>query len=204
MEENIENIVYSKNVLEFTTVANEYCAFIEKGYEISQKDFFSKIQKLLPLLYLKASLLPELRAINTEECEKFVSLEEWEIINKISKSILNEFDSFNDVYDPLMQEDENSCSSSISENIADIYQDLKDFVNLYNIGSVEMMNDAIFECKLNYKNFWGQRLVNILRPIHNIFYGNKELNTEVNTEIKDTDNNSWNISQKFENLDDDE
>ncbi|MCK5823398.1 MAG: DUF5063 domain-containing protein [Bacteroidales bacterium] len=203
MEEKIEDIVYSKNVLEFTTVANEYCSFIEKSYEVSQEIFFAKIQKLLPLLYLKASLLPELKEINTEGSEKVVSLEEWELINNNTKLILNEFDSFKEVYDPLMGEEENSTLVSISENIADIYQDLKDFVSLYNIGSIEMMNDAIYECKLNFKKYWGQRLVNILRPIHHIVYGDKKLNAEV-TKDNTEDENTWNISQQFENLDNDE
>ncbi len=184
MGENIENIVYSKNILEFVTVANEYCTFVEKGYEVSQKDFFDKIQKLLPLLYLKAALLPELKAINTEGSEKFVSLEEWELINNITTTIFGDFNSFKEVYDPLMQEHENSTSESIAENIADIYQDLKDFVNLYNVGSLEMMNDAIYECKLNFKKYWGQRLVNILRPIHSIYYGNKKLNENTKTNSK--------------------
>lgn len=204
MEENIEDIVYSKNVFEFVTVANEYCAFVEKGYEISQKDFFAKIQKLLPLLYLKAALLPELKAVNTEGCEKFVSLEEWELINNIMTTVLGDFNSFNEVYDPLMQDNENSTTVSIAENIADIYQDLKDFINLYNIGSLEMMNDAIYECKNNFKKYWGQRLVNILRPIHYIFYGNKKLDENIKTKSDSNNNNSWNISQQFENLDSNE
>ncbi|RLD62568.1 MAG: DUF5063 domain-containing protein [Bacteroidetes bacterium] len=204
MGKNIDNIVYSKNVLEFTTVANEYCSFIEKAYKGSQKDFFVKIQKILPLLYLKASLLPELKIISSEGSEKFVSLEEWELINNNIKLLLSDFDTFKEVYDPLMQEEEDSSSVSIAENIADIYQDLKDYVSLYNIGSIEMMNDAICECKNNFKKYWGQRLVNILRPIHHIVYGDKKLNTDVNTETKKRDKNSWNISQQFENLDNDE
>ena len=51
-------VVYSKNVIEFATVANEYCSFIENVDQFERKNFITKLQKLLPLLYLKAVLIP--------------------------------------------------------------------------------------------------------------------------------------------------
>lgn len=49
--------IYSKNIIEFVTVSAEYCAFIERVPELEKEEFLDKITKILPLLYLKATLL---------------------------------------------------------------------------------------------------------------------------------------------------
>ena len=57
--EKEENPIYERNTLEFVTVALEYCTFVETAGNTGLFDFVDKATKLLPLLYLKASLLPE-------------------------------------------------------------------------------------------------------------------------------------------------
>ena len=52
--------IYSRNVIDFLTVAAEYCSFLESCDKESDKNFIDKITKILPLLYLKVSLLPKL------------------------------------------------------------------------------------------------------------------------------------------------
>ena len=37
------------------------------------------------------------------------------------------------------------------------------------------MNDALWECRTNFEQYWGQRLVNGLRAIHNLVYGTSDL-----------------------------
>ena len=55
---NENNPIYERNTLEFVTVALEYCSFVEHAGEKGLFDFVDKATKLLPLLYLKALLLP--------------------------------------------------------------------------------------------------------------------------------------------------
>lgn len=51
-------VIFDRNVIEFVTVAAEFCKFIEQSEESKRKDFVDTILKLLPLLYLKTSMLP--------------------------------------------------------------------------------------------------------------------------------------------------
>jgi hypothetical protein len=37
------------------------------------------------------------------------------------------------------------------------------------------MNDAVWECRMNFENFWGQKLVNSLRAIHKFIYSGEEI-----------------------------
>lgn len=198
-ENDFEHIVYSKNVIEFVTVANEFCLFIESTDSISREDFVSKIQKILPLLYLKATLIPKIESTFEEVNEKFVTEEEWNLVHKKLATKLGKFDDYLEVFDPLMAESDKPIVASISENLSDIYQDIKDFLMLYRIGTLEYMNDGLWECYENFLNYWGQKLVNVLRAIHNIRY-NVELNEEdefINLqENKDINTDDWIISKR--------
>lgn len=59
--EKASSPVYEQNTLEFVTVALEFCAFVEATEQIVYADFTDKATKLLPLLYLKAALLPRVK-----------------------------------------------------------------------------------------------------------------------------------------------
>ena len=172
-ESHFPDVAYSRNVIEFATVANEFCAFTESVNDFPRKDFLGKLQKILPLLYLKASLLPAIAEEDAEESpEKFVMEEDYSYILQKLSSKLGEFDSYPEIFEPGTPLGEANVEANISENVADIYQDLKDFILAYRIGTVEVMKAALWECRNNFEQYWGQKLVNGLRAIHQLIYGN--------------------------------
>jgi len=198
-EEFFDHIVYSKNVIEFVTVANEYCTFIENNSAFSQKQLVEKAQKIFALLYLKASLLPDIDGENAETPEKCVTEVDYNYLLETISAKLGEHDGYLEVFDPNMQFSDAPLESSISENICDIYQDLKDFIFAFRIGTVEIMADALWECQNNFKEFWGQKLVNCLRAIHALIYSENSLNEmpTVNSSEAKQNNNPW-ISKHFD------
>ena len=208
MEEPFEHPVYSKNVVEFVTVANEYCNFIEESGKFSRKDLILTAQRLLPILYLKSTLLPEVEPELEEANEKFVTEADWNFIDENLKEKLGEFDDFLEVFDPQMEESEHPVPQSLAENFADIYQDLKDFLTVYRIGNVEMMNDGLWECNESFKKDWGQKLVNSLRALHNIYYGDHDLESEEgekspnDIDLEHIDTSNWLISKKIRDFKD--
>lgn len=72
MEKNTK-IIFDKNTVEFVTVAAEFCGFLERAPQISRRSFVDKSLKLLPLLYLKASLLPQGERMDEFDPELFVT-----------------------------------------------------------------------------------------------------------------------------------
>ncbi len=40
------------------------------------------------------------------------------------------------------------------------------------------MSDALWECKKNFEEFWGQKLVNVLRAIHTLLYSENLLDED--------------------------
>lgn len=176
--DNINQIVFSKNVIEFVTVAKEYCAFVENHHATTRREFVEKMQKIFPLLYLKATLLPPMELLGEEAIEKFVSEVDYNfLLNKLSAK-LGRFDSYHEVFDEAMQFSETSIEANISENICDIYQDLKDFIMAYRIGNHDIMLESLGECKNNFETYWGQKLVNGLRALHVLIYDEADLDEE--------------------------
>jgi len=166
MEENFEHPVYDKNTIEFVTVANEFCMLLEASAKISKMDFIDRSQKLLPLLYLKATLLPKVENEFEGEIEKFVGEGDWEYIRTAVLQKMGANDEYLEVFDDGMRDSDEPIVASVSENFADIYQDLKDFLTSYRIASVEIMNDALWDLNNNFYQYWGQSVVNSLRAIH--------------------------------------
>jgi hypothetical protein len=183
MSESLTNpIVYSKNVVEFVTVANEFCSTLECVAQFSAKENLDKLQKLLPLLYLKASVLPKIERLMEDELEKFVSELDYNMLHQKWMQLLGENDSFYDVFDPNIQFSEEAVRSSISENLLDVYQDLKDFITSYSINNEDVMYDSLAECIFHFEQFWGQQLLTVLRAVHMLLYSDVDLSEEKNNE----------------------
>ncbi len=196
MEQNLEDVVYSENVIGFATLASEYCNLLDTVVLISQKDFVDKLHRLLPLIYLKAIILPDTEPVMPDMIEKDVTQEEWEAVYQTMVRKLENIDEYKEVLDPLNTDEQ---MSSLSEGIADIYQDLKDFISSYNMGTVEIMNDAVWDCKKNFKEYWGQRLVNILRVLHNLLYNpNSNLKEDDAMSQDDFDPENWDKNTEIE------
>lgn len=171
MEDNKEGI-YSRASIEFITVANEYCGFMDLQNEYSPKDFVDKLTKLLPLLYLKVSLLPKFNARMDEMPEKFVTEYDYNhLINNLAEK-LGEKNDYLEVFSDDMQYSDTPIVASIAENLADIYQDLKDTLNNFELAAEDVMNDAMVICQINFETYWGQILTNAMRALHQVQFSN--------------------------------
>ncbi|MEI6749575.1 MAG: DUF5063 domain-containing protein [Bacteroidales bacterium] len=160
---------YSRNVLEMLAVANEYCLFVEKADEYTKEDLLGFFQKICPLLYIKGALLPIIDPANPEANERFVLEEKWEIIFNSLRMKFQPTDEFwfaDDTFDKSPE----MIKGSLAEHFADIYQDLKDFVILYQRNSLAAKENAVAECRRLFTNHWGIRIVNMLNALHFLNY----------------------------------
>jgi hypothetical protein len=181
MNEQFEHTVYSKNVIEFVTVCIEFCNWLENSKIENKKNFEWKALKILPLLYLKTSVLIKPDLVLDDFLEKFVSEADYEYIRNKVKTIMGKYDDYLEVFTNDINFSETPLVATISENIADIYQDIKDFLFNYRTAVTEIMNDALSEIVTQFETYWGQRLVNVLRAIHQTHYGNADGEDNGNT-----------------------
>ena len=173
--ESTSQVIFDKNSIEFVTVAAEYCGFIERARQMERKDFVDTALKILPLLYLKASLIPECELMGEGDLEIFVTEEDYELARMSVANILGAQDDYLEVFLPDMAYSDTPLKKCISEDLADIYQDLKDFIGVFQLGLNTTMNDSLYVCKEHFAEYWGQRLVNTMRALHNVKYNDNDL-----------------------------
>ncbi len=201
MDSNSEP-VYSRSVVEFTAAANEFCKYAEHAAELKGDELLKIFQRLLPYLYLKASLLPALEPYFEDGNEKFVTEADWFRIHDTLREKFGTADDYPEVFDEKFNYSEGPVASSLSENLSDIYQDIKDFLLLYQTGTQEVMNDAVWECRQNFENFWGQKLVNALRAIHKFIYSGESIGEleEDDESVKERDTSDWFMTRRQKDL----
>ena len=163
-------VIFDRNVVEFVTVAAEFCRYLEQAEGIRRADFVDTVLKLLPLLYLKAQMLPTCEQMGETAPENYVTEETYEIMRINLASILTDRDDYLDVFVSDMKYSDQPVTRYISEDLADIYQDVKDFVFVFRLGLNETMHDALAICQENFRLYWGQKLVNTLRALHEVKY----------------------------------
>lgn len=167
--EKEEKIIYSRQVVEFAASANEYCKYLEGIKDIGGIEILKVMQRLLPFIYLRASLLPMLEPELEESNEKTVTEFDWTRMHDTLLAKTGDDDPFPvivDMGDPA----DGLYTGSIAENLADIYQDLRNFIVSYKSGNEDVMNDAVWEVLMNFEEFWGKKLINVLGAIHTVLY----------------------------------
>ena len=185
-------VIFDHNVIEFVTVAAEFCKFLEQAEMMIRPVFVDTSLKILPLLYLKASMLPKCEIIGDEAPENYVTEETYEILRINLASLLADKDDYLDVFVSDMKYSDQPIKKNISEDLADIYQDIKDFIFVFQLGLNETMNDSLATCQENFALYWGQKLVNTLRALHDVRYNQTDDEEEQEEEETEEFGNSEN------------
>ncbi len=164
------------NSLAFIALSNEYCETLENIANFEKEDFIAKMLKLLPRLYISSTDL------NIEESEEDYYIESYldedtynTICSQIS-ALMGADDVFLETFEEDMKYSDTPVSSSISENLSDIYQELYNLVASVKDVTTEAINSIFISCKEDFANYWGQNLTNVLRALHSAFYNSTETN----------------------------
>ena len=115
-----------------------------------------------------------------------VTEEDYEEVRQAVWNILKADDEYLEVFTPDMQYSEGAITRTISEDLADIYQDLKNFVAIFADRNEQAMQDAVAKVRENFRTYWGQRLVNAMRPLHDLCYNQTDDNRDNEDEENDT------------------
>lgn len=161
-------VVFSKNTVEFVTVAAEYCAYIEQSEQRRKCDFVSTMLKLLPLLYLKASMMEPVEGDEEFLPEAFLSEADYEFVRLTLAGIMGDDDDYLDFNDENVRFNDEVMAKTVSEDLSDIYQALKNFVETYKLGMEEHMYEAVTAVHEAFDLYWGQDLVNAMRALHKV------------------------------------
>ena len=162
----VHNYVYSNALVEFVRAANECCRFLEQLKGTEGKAFISDSVLHLADLYSLFLKISETEPVFDTPPESTVTEQEWSALYHRIAGILGQT---NDIL-RVAAEDEFDRSElvnhTISEDMADIYQELRDFTVIYSRDLEELMNDAAWELKVRFAEHWGTKLLRALSALH--------------------------------------
>ena len=192
-------------IQEFYLAASQFCKLLEEVSAFPKRVFLSNVQKILSLIYLKASLMMKPDESDSGEPEKFVQENDWIFIKDQISTKLALSDKFIEIPLPEGTDPENFETITLSESLADIYQDLKDFSTNFEIGNDEATLISLYVCLDNFEKFWGIRALVCLTAIHHFLYNEETFEDETDdAQDKQTnpfsiDTSNWLINKRFDN-----
>ncbi len=162
--------IYSSDVIEFVTVATEFCVRMERAEESDMRSFVPVLLKILPLLYVKAMLLVGRTDEVPGDVEELVTEEDYNYVLSGVAAVMGSHDDYLDVFVEDMKYSDRPIRRTISEDLADIYQDLRNFVGVFRQGYEEAMEAALSAVMEQFPSGWGRRITNVTRALHDVMF----------------------------------
>jgi len=169
----------------FVKLCRRYFEYLERMPDKKISDFWVELLHLLPDIYTGIFRLPQIEARYSSEVEKFVTEREYNqtFINLVT--FIGALDRFTDFSDQSHPGAVKVVEASLSEMLTDIFQELKDFVLLYETGTLENMNDSIADCLDTFGRYWGVKLLSATRIIHVNLYQHRYAEAKKASQIED-------------------
>lgn len=166
----------STNDLAFIALTNEYCHTLETAASGDRGQLVAAMLRLLPRIYVAASDIE--REVSYSDYEIEAALEEpaYDQVRQLLSQIMGEDDIYLEVFMDDMKYSDTPISTSVSENLADLYQEFFNFIVTVKDAPTEAQIELLALVKGDFQSYWGLTLLNVLRALHSIYYDiDKEL-----------------------------
>jgi hypothetical protein len=151
----------------FAKIVRRYCIWAESSAGEINADM-KTAQKILAELYFAVLELPDDEFEDNVELED-VSIEQWKAVRDRFANL--PVDGYWTIFDPSKVEENEAVFAQLSDNLADIYRDIKYGLILFD---AEHTSEAIWQWKFNFKIHWGRHLLSAQKVIYSWIYNNEE------------------------------
>ena len=148
----MENDKLSPTSLAFIAMANEYCVIIENCFDHGREGLVESMLKLLPRIYITVSDIEPT----------------YDMVRGNISALMGEDDVYLEVFLEDMKYSETPIATSISENLADLYQEFYNMVSSLRDLNTDEQRQILGICKENFTEYWGQTLCNVFRALHSV------------------------------------
>jgi len=165
----IHDFVYSNALVEFVKAANDYCAFLEQLKGEEGRSFVVDAVKHLSGVYNTFLGTGDTEPVYDTPAEPAVTEQEWSALFQRISMILGPHNDILRMAGEGEFDRSELVNHTISEDLADVYQELRDFTSIYSRGIEELMNDAAWELKERFAEHWGSKLLRALQALHELY-----------------------------------
>lgn len=142
----------------FVQLARDYIALVEDIDNLRPFDFLEHCAQLLPEVYAYGMRIGHIEPATD-------TLNDHEVDSPMSKlmGFLGKYDPYHMVFNPLGKK--KAITAPLSDDLADIYLDLKRPLLTYESGNVA---EAQWHWRFNIRDHCGQHIVHAMAPIHQL------------------------------------
>lgn len=153
--------------------ANDFCVTVQNVSEFEKEDFIEALLTMLPPLY---SDFNDMESIDASDAYlgSYMDEEYYEQIRRKMQRLFGEDDVFLETMVEEMKYSDTPVGVSISESLADIFQDLYNFISAVKDSDGDMLDEAYAVCRENFREYWSQTLCNVLRPLNRLRYHHQD------------------------------
>lgn len=165
--------LYERPILDFVRISAEFCRALEQCNETDRSHFMKTMQVMLSMLYLKAALINNVPAGISDEEVRRIGESDYEFVRQSVTRLLDETDAYLDI--PSNHNEwtiaDGPVAHWISEDLADLYQALRELAEAFRLGAEEPMANVLSEVVSSFGNEWGPKVLSALRALHAASYG---------------------------------
>ncbi len=166
---SVHKFVYSSALVDFVKAANEFCHFLEQVKGSEGKTFIADSLRHLAEIYVLFLKAGETEPVFDSPPEPTVTEPEWSALFQRIAEILGLSNGILRVAEEEEFDRSELVNHTISEDMADVYQELRDFTVIYSRGLEELTNDAAWELKVRFGEHWGVKLLRALSALHLLY-----------------------------------
>lgn len=157
-------------LINLVALCAEYCSTLEQCRAVELRELTQTLLGELPRIYYEFHDIDAGESDSLEEWGVGVSdhleEEQYESVRMELAAAFGEEDTYLETFEKDMKYSETPIAATISENLADIYQPLYDFVVEVRESEGENLEDAFRACKDGFKEYWSQTLCNVMRAVN--------------------------------------
>lgn len=167
--ENLKN-----RLISLVATCSDYCVTLENARELDKEELVASLLNYLPRIYWEFSDLEAPEDASLDEwgsnLSEHLDEDQYNDVRNALASMLGEDDTYLETFEKDMKYSDTPIATSISENLADIYQPLYNFVVEVRESAGDSLEEAFRQCKDAFEQYWAQTLCNVLRPLNAIRY----------------------------------
>ena len=159
------------NTLAFIALANEYCNAVENATAMERDDFIAAMLRLLPRIYISATDIANILAGDPDTyIQESLTEDYYDAMRRSLESVFGEDDTYLDTFEEEMKYSDTPIAASISEQLADIFQVMYNYLEVVRDAPDSLITDATAGIRQDFEQYWSRQLCNALRAINALRY----------------------------------
>jgi hypothetical protein len=161
----INDFINRKEVKEYLDSAKLYCQFIESTQQISPIEFLKEVRLLLLRLYQNGLSFPLYTGDYNVDADDLLGEEYFTLLKQIQDKLGNNY-FYSHIYDPSDLNDNEIVIGDLSDDLGDIYRNLKRALLNLDSDSAIIKGEGLWSLHLLYRSHYGEHIIYSLYAIH--------------------------------------